>query len=789
MSFNWQFDTMPMPIEYNDHNTSIEDFGCMPQHNYHRQHQDHLYRYQQEYHMSQHSSPPGYEDPEETYHASSLREQSENSDVIIAPQVPSMGNPASSPGAQGICSSDYANPAVAVMTPEGEPSEMAAASSPSPSLSSSVAHHLNAHQYMIMMDEAANQIRSLAIKTTLSSISPVPSSSASPNLHHHHYHHQQQPPSYAYHSYSHHTYHTHQEQQYLTPPIDIRGGRHYDTPSTIASSTGTRESLSPALSSFGPIADCSPGAESQLFIHYHQNHQNHQNHHSHSLQQLHRPRSSECLPPYDYPSPPHYQEQPPQEQVYEYYSAAPSTTTPSTFLAHPSDSNLRTNVNVGPGPNPTTTGVGLEVGLNMNMNLDMMVATYSPAALMAASTATAATAANPHILATSGIVDGEEEDSCYRMRAHSSPLPTSSIPPSSLFPFSVPIHGSSSPLPCSVSPLYSLVSSDYPSPSTSTSSLVPPHSTGSLLSTFSDSEQSVRRGGGGGGGGGGNRKPYKPYGSRKPRAEQSALSSTSSGSEPKLYACLYDGCKKTFSRPSNRNSHVTSHEVKRPYTCLLCEKSFARLHDRDRHALGHEPNKVYSCIVCQVQFARQDAVTRHFKLHDGINPCLLILAMKKIPIQDATSGHASRGILGDDWSIKALHEVLNEEIKRRKTPANLRIGGSSSSCSSGGATTGSVQQPVAVPMTVNPSTFTCGTSYSASTMAADAVKLVDWAVGLKGDLIATMNKKRAKDTTAAHSTTRSSLNDNRNGHRGRPQSTAESRTKDPESRTTRQRGY
>ncbi|GAA5871734.1 hypothetical protein JCM3774_003034 [Rhodotorula dairenensis] len=88
---------------------------------------------------------------------------------------------------------------------------------------------------------------------------------------------------------------------------------------------------------------------------------------------------------------------------------------------------------------------------------------------------------------------------------------------------------------------------------------------------------------------------------------------TSSGIKvPKRYACLIEGCDRSFPRKSAIESHIQTHLEDKPFICPHedCDASFVRQHDLKRHERIHSGNKPFPC-PCGKGFARGDALARH----------------------------------------------------------------------------------------------------------------------------------------------------------------------------------
>ncbi|KAI7820618.1 hypothetical protein BC939DRAFT_530440 [Gamsiella multidivaricata] len=92
-------------------------------------------------------------------------------------------------------------------------------------------------------------------------------------------------------------------------------------------------------------------------------------------------------------------------------------------------------------------------------------------------------------------------------------------------------------------------------------------------------------------------------------------------SHKKMYACLYPGCEKSYTKPSRLKQHELVHTDERPYRCyeLGCTSSFRREDHLAIHIKGHGSSREFRCFQpgCTKAFYTQDKLTRHLKSHDS----------------------------------------------------------------------------------------------------------------------------------------------------------------------------
>ncbi|SCV04844.1 LAMI_0H19856g1_1 [Lachancea mirantina] len=90
----------------------------------------------------------------------------------------------------------------------------------------------------------------------------------------------------------------------------------------------------------------------------------------------------------------------------------------------------------------------------------------------------------------------------------------------------------------------------------------------------------------------------------------------SSSPRPKIYFCDYDGCVKSFTRPSLLTEHQLSvHQGIKSYKCDQCEKAFAKKSHLERHMYSHAIDKPFKCSVCGKGVTTRQQLKRHEVTH------------------------------------------------------------------------------------------------------------------------------------------------------------------------------
>lgn len=86
--------------------------------------------------------------------------------------------------------------------------------------------------------------------------------------------------------------------------------------------------------------------------------------------------------------------------------------------------------------------------------------------------------------------------------------------------------------------------------------------------------------------------------------------------EPKKFVCVFEGCKSSFVRKGDLQSHVKWHTETKKEICSTCDKRFHRKSDLLVHERRHLDVKPYACKLCPRSFSRKwDLSTHEEKKH------------------------------------------------------------------------------------------------------------------------------------------------------------------------------
>lgn len=90
----------------------------------------------------------------------------------------------------------------------------------------------------------------------------------------------------------------------------------------------------------------------------------------------------------------------------------------------------------------------------------------------------------------------------------------------------------------------------------------------------------------------------------------------------KNYYCEYEGCYKSFTRPSVLTEHqeIVHHGIK-PFLCDVCERAFTKKSHLERHLYTHSEEKPFSCSHCGKGVTTRQQLRRHEITHTKAFKC------------------------------------------------------------------------------------------------------------------------------------------------------------------------
>ncbi|XP_048360270.1 zinc finger protein GLIS3 [Sphaerodactylus townsendi] len=162
---------------------------------------------------------------------------------------------------------------------------------------------------------------------------------------------------------------------------------------------------------------------------------------------------------------------------------------------------------------------------------------------------------------------------------------------------------------------------------------------------------------------------YKPFNARYKLLIHMRVHS---GEKPNK--CMFEGCKKAFSRLENLKIHLRSHTGEKPYLCQQpgCQKAFSNSSDRAKHQRTHLDTKPYACQIpgCTKRYTDPSSLRKHVKAHsskdqqarkklrssteldqDILNDCLTIHPLQPSPSPHDTSDSTIRPSPGPTHDI------------------------------------------------------------------------------------------------------------------------------------------
>ncbi|XP_041352684.1 zinc finger protein 501-like [Gigantopelta aegis] len=89
-------------------------------------------------------------------------------------------------------------------------------------------------------------------------------------------------------------------------------------------------------------------------------------------------------------------------------------------------------------------------------------------------------------------------------------------------------------------------------------------------------------------------------------------------SQERPYTCGV--CDKAFGQSVDLVRHMRRHTGERPYQCKQCGRYFIGSNDLRRHERGHRGEKTFHCGICGHSFSQSSDLQKHMRIHTGERP-------------------------------------------------------------------------------------------------------------------------------------------------------------------------
>ncbi|KAI0278602.1 hypothetical protein BGY98DRAFT_972941 [Russula aff. rugulosa BPL654] len=83
----------------------------------------------------------------------------------------------------------------------------------------------------------------------------------------------------------------------------------------------------------------------------------------------------------------------------------------------------------------------------------------------------------------------------------------------------------------------------------------------------------------------------------------------------RVYKCTFDGCEKSYTKPSRLEEHERSHTGDRPFVCTTCNKSYLRETHLQAHVRSHLPNSERPFVCGESNCDKRFWTAQHLRAH------------------------------------------------------------------------------------------------------------------------------------------------------------------------------
>ncbi|KAF4621040.1 hypothetical protein D9613_000365 [Agrocybe pediades] len=107
----------------------------------------------------------------------------------------------------------------------------------------------------------------------------------------------------------------------------------------------------------------------------------------------------------------------------------------------------------------------------------------------------------------------------------------------------------------------------------------------------------------------------------------------------KCYQCTFEGCDRSYSKPSRLEEHQRSHTGQRPFSCETCGKSYLRETHLTAHTRSHLPESARPFVCERDGCGKRFWTTQHLKVHSAWHDGAKLYKCNEADCQESFAKH------------------------------------------------------------------------------------------------------------------------------------------------------